>query len=121
MNVRITIRGRQYTLRTDEPEEDLTAIAAYVDGKMAELSRSSFDEYTIALLAALNIAQEFHRFRKQMSERLEGVDREMAAISAILEAALPEEALGDELLPVSDDDLGDPDTCLLYTSPSPRD
>ncbi|MBK7755613.1 MAG: cell division protein ZapA [Deltaproteobacteria bacterium] len=110
MNVRITIRGRQYTLRTDEPEEDLTAIAAYVDGKMAELSRSSFDEYTIALLAALNIAQEFHRFRKQMSERLEGVDREMAAISAILEAALPEEALGDELLPVSDDDLGDPDT-----------
>lgn len=89
MNVRITIRGRQYTLRTDEPEEDLTAVAAYVDARMAEIARSSFDEHTVALLAALNIASEFYRFRRQMAERLDVADRELAAVSAILEAATP--------------------------------
>lgn len=92
MTVRITIRGRQYTLRSDEPEEDLEAIAAYVDGKMAELSKGSFDEYTIALLSALNIASEYHRFRRDVAERLDGVDRELVTINTIIEAALPDEA-----------------------------
>ena len=91
MATQITIRGRQYTLRSDEDDEDLTAVAAYVDGKMAEVSRGSFDEYTVALLAALNIASEYHRFRRTVGGRIEDLDREAAAIGAILEAALPEE------------------------------
>ena len=56
MATQITIRGRQYTVRSDEPSEDLHAVAKYVDGKMGELaSRSStFDDYTVAMLAALH-------------------------------------------------------------------
>ena len=91
MNVQITIRGRQYTLRSDEPEEDLEAVAAYVDRKMSELSKRSFDEYTIALLSALNIASEYSRFRKMVSEQLGDLDRECASISAVLDAALPDQ------------------------------
>ncbi len=93
MSVQITIRGRQYTVRSDE-EEDIEAVAAYVDGKMSEIARSSFDEYTVAMLAAMNIASEFHRFKRQVADRIDGIDREAASISAILEAALPE--AGDE-------------------------
>ena len=89
MPVQITIRGRQYTVRSDE-EEDIEAVAAYVDGKMSEIARSSFDEYTVAMLAAMNIASELHRFRRQVGERIDDLDREAASISAILEAALPE-------------------------------
>lgn len=89
MPVQITIRGRQYTVRSDE-EEDIEAVAAYVDGKMAEIARSSFDEYTVAMLAAMNIASEFHRFKRTVADRIDGIDREAASISAILEAALPE-------------------------------
>ncbi|MCP4807312.1 MAG: cell division protein ZapA [Proteobacteria bacterium] len=91
MATQITIRGRQYTLRSDEDDEDLNAVAAYVDGKMDEVSHGSFDEYTVALLAALNIASEYHRFRRTVGGRIEDLDREAAAIGAILEAALPEE------------------------------
>lgn len=90
MPVQITIRGRQYTVRSDE-EEDVEAVAAYVDAKMAEIARSSFDEYTVAMLAAMNIASEFHRFKRTVAERVDGIDREAASISAILEAALPDE------------------------------
>lgn len=90
MTVQITIRGRQYSLRSDEPEEDLAAIAAYVNGKMDEVARSSFDEYTVALLSALNIASEYHRFRREVAEKLEGYERELATIGAVIEAGVPE-------------------------------
>lgn len=96
MATQITIRGRQYTLRSDEPSEDVEAVAAYVDRKMAEIARSSFDEYTVALLACLNVASEFHRFRKRVNADLEELDKEAGAIGAILEAALPEEVAPDE-------------------------
>jgi cell division protein ZapA (FtsZ GTPase activity inhibitor) len=89
MNVQITIRGRQYTVRSDEPEEDIEAVARFVDEKMSEISRRSFDEYTVALLTALNIASEYYRFRRIIADRLDGLDREAAAISAVLDAALP--------------------------------
>lgn len=91
MATQITIRGRQYTLRSDEDDDDLNEVAAYVDGKMADVAKGSFDEYTVALLAALNIASEYHRFRRTMGGRLEDLDREAAAIGAILDAALPED------------------------------
>ncbi len=91
MNVQISIRGRSYTLRTDEAADDLEQIARYVDRKMAEVGRGSFDEYTVALLAALNIASEFSRYRRNMAERLGDLDRDAASIAAILDAALPDE------------------------------
>ncbi len=90
MNVRITIRGREYTLRSDEPEEDLAAVARYVDGKMGELSRPNIDDYTVAMLACLNIASEYSRYRQRMGERLEELERDAAAVGAVLDAALPE-------------------------------
>ena len=89
MNVQITIRGHQYTVRSDEPEENIEEVARFVDDKMAELGRRSFDEYTVALLTAMNIASEYFRFRRIVAERLDGLDRDAAAISAVLDAALP--------------------------------
>ncbi len=91
MATSITIRGRQYTVRSDDDGEDLQQVAKYVDSKMAEVARSSFDEYTVALIAALNIASEYDRFRREVAGRLDDLDREAAAVGAILEAALPEE------------------------------
>ncbi len=88
--MQIMIRGRQYTVRSDEPEEDIELVARMVDRKMSELARPSFDEYTIALLTAMNIASEFHRFRQTIAGRLQELDREAAAISAVIDAALPE-------------------------------
>lgn len=90
MKVQIQIRGRRYTVRSDEEGEDLVAIAKYVDSKMAEIAGrgSSADEYTVAMLAALNIASEFDRFRRQVTSDMGDLDRELASTAMLLDAAL---------------------------------
>ena len=91
MKVQISVRGRKYTVRSDEEGVDLVQVAKYVDGMMQEISQRSgtFDEYTIAMLAALNIASEFERFKRDMDEELQAIDREIASTSVLLEASLP--------------------------------
>ncbi len=89
MGVTIQIRGRTYTLRSDAEPEELKALAAYVDRRMAELERAEFDDYTVALLAALNIAQDFHRHRQRVRGELVELAREVEAAGALVDAALP--------------------------------
>ena len=101
MKVQISIGGRKYTLRSDE-DEDLQAIARYVDRKMGEIgSRGArVDDYTLALLTALNIASEFDRFRRDVDQELQGLDRDLASTAVLLESTLPD-------APAHDDDDGE--------------
>ena len=93
MKVQITIRGRTYTVRSDETEIDLPAVAAYVDSKMNEISSrfGALDDYTVAMLAALNIAEDFERFRRQVDGELSDIDRELSSTAVLLESVLPGE------------------------------
>ena len=92
MQTRITIRGRQYTVRGDDPAEDVQAVAEELDARLVEVAERtrSFDEYTVALLTALNLASELRRLRQRTAERLTELDRDVASVAAILEASLPQ-------------------------------
>ena len=94
MQVRITIRGRQYTVRGEDSADDVQAVARDLDARLEEVaSRTrSYDEYTVALLTALNLASELYQVRKTLCDRLSEVDRDAAALEAMLEAMLPESA-----------------------------
>ena len=94
MQVRITIRDRQYTVRGDGSSVGIEAVAADLDARLAEVASRTraFDEYTVALLTALNLASELHSLRRQMADRLDELDKEAASIGAIIEAAIPAEA-----------------------------
>jgi cell division protein ZapA (FtsZ GTPase activity inhibitor) len=89
MKVQIQIRGRRYTVRSDENDGDIQAIASYVDAKMASVAKPSMDEYTVAMLAAMNIASEFDRFRRRVDADLADLDRELATTGVLLDAAVP--------------------------------
>jgi cell division protein ZapA (FtsZ GTPase activity inhibitor) len=91
MKVQITVRGRRYTMRSDEPDVDLEKVARYVDARMSEVASrpGAIDEYTVAMLAAMNIASDFERFRRQVDQELEALDRELASAAVVLEASLP--------------------------------
>ena len=91
MPVTITLRGRHYTVRSDEPEDEVIQNARWLDGRIAEIASRTpgVDGETVVLLAALNVASEYARFRKQVVGELGALDRELAAASAILEVTLP--------------------------------
>ncbi len=93
MQVQITIRGRQYTVRGDDSGEDIQVLAAELDRRMAEVAERtrSFDEYTVAMLTALNLLSEIQRVKMSVARRLDELDRDATSIAAMLEAALPPE------------------------------
>lgn len=93
MKTTIRIRGRTYTVRSDEGEGDLSAVAADLDRRMQEIARTArgLDEYTIAMLTALNLASELHRWRGTVDTELHAMEREIASLAVVVDAALPPE------------------------------
>ncbi len=96
MKTRITIRGRTYTVQGDEDDGDLVAVAAFVDARMSEVASRApgLDDFSVAMLAALNIASEYERMRESFDRELEGLDRDLAAVSLLVENASPTEVDG---------------------------
>lgn len=63
--VEVKIMGQKVVLRSDDEEQYIRKVAEYVDGKMQEVSQTtgSRGKYSVAILAALNIADEYHRLK----------------------------------------------------------
>jgi len=66
-SVRVEIFDQGYNLRGTDPEHILK-LAEYVDTKMRAVSQQTHavDTARLAVLAAINIADEFHMLRKKM-------------------------------------------------------
>ena len=65
-SVRVEIYDQTYHLRGSDPEY-ITQLAAYVDSKMRLISQqaATVDSLRVAVLAALNIADEFHMLKRK--------------------------------------------------------
>ncbi len=65
-SVRVEIFDQPYNLRGSDPEYILK-LADYVDGKMRAVAQatSTVDTARLAVLAALNIADEYHILKRQ--------------------------------------------------------
>lgn len=71
----VEIYGNSYPLKTDNPQE-MKKLAAAVDKKMKAMSRAvrSFDDRKIAVLTALQIAEEYYQLKKDYDELIELLD-----------------------------------------------
>jgi|GEM_PF-897255 len=89
MSVTITLRGRHYTVRSDEDTNDVVAVAQWLDDKLSDMAARTrgADGETVALLVALNVASDFQRFRKELLRDLEDTDRALHAAGALLDAS----------------------------------
>ncbi|MCD6276667.1 cell division protein ZapA [candidate division WOR-3 bacterium] len=66
----VEIFGNKYTLDTDRDINEATRIAGYVDAKMKEM-REKFpytSPISLAILAALNIADDLYTLQKKIEE-----------------------------------------------------
>ena len=90
---KIQIYGKTYSLKSSSSEVDAEEVAAYVDSRMKELAnaRSKTSTLDLAILAALNIAQEFMELKNQagakeeaegetLRQLVEALDRELQGI-----------------------------------------
>ncbi len=79
-SIRVEIYNQTYNIRSDGDNEYILRLAEYVDSKMREISSGTLtvDSLKVAILAALHIADEFHRQKIQQEQ----TDQQLASRSA---------------------------------------
>jgi len=88
--IHVEVHGQRYPIRTTLDPHYVQELAAYVDKKMgvaADASPSS-DTVGLAVLAALNIADEFFRARDLQLDEADSLVSRAAALERILDEAL---------------------------------
>ena len=92
-SVKVTIFGQTYTINGEAPREYISQIAEYLDGKMEEVrvNCSITNPTHVAILAALNVADEYF----QLKNRKSGIDSEVERRALALISMLDEGLIGD--------------------------
>lgn len=90
--VHVEIFGQSYAVKAGTDPQHVEALAAYVDAQMREVSKAAgaVDSVRIAVLAALNIADEVFRLRSSVREAEERSRSKAAGLARELSAALEE-------------------------------
>ena len=88
--IHVEIHGQQYPIRSGLDPAYVAELAAYVDTKMRLASRESTagDTLKIAVLAALNIADEYFRARSDSQERSDRLLVRAGELERMLDLAL---------------------------------
>jgi len=85
--IEIEIYGRLYKIRVkgDEDEKTISQLTSFVDQKMQEIAvkSKSNDPLKIAVLAALNIADEYFLSQKKIDEMDDVIGRVEAAMETL--------------------------------------
>jgi cell division protein ZapA len=88
--VTVEIQGQQYPIRTALDPAYVQRLAAHVDARMqqAAIGAPSADTVGLAVLTALNIADEFFRSRDQQASDVGSIAERAAALERIVDQAL---------------------------------
>jgi cell division protein ZapA len=82
----VEILGQKFTISSEAEEGYMLKVAGYVDSKMQELMQGSkpVAKSNVAMLAALNIADELHRLKDSHEAVLNRLDQLSKRISTTL-------------------------------------
>ncbi|MGA9354955.1 MAG: cell division protein ZapA [Terriglobales bacterium] len=91
-SVRVEIFDQAYNLRGSDADYILK-LAEYVDGKMRAVSEqtATVDSVRLAVLAALNIADEYHLLRRSLETSTPEVRQRASKLASALDEVLQEE------------------------------
>ena len=92
--IRVVIYDQEYFVRGDMDEEYIQKLAKYLDAKMRAIAgrTRTVDSLRVAVLAALNVADEYHRMKAKYEETTKRVDEKVEECSRILDR-FPKEAV----------------------------
>ena len=88
--IRVNIFGSEYVLKASENQEYIINVAKYVDEKMRLIDKSNSinSKSKVAILAALNIAEELVQERGYREKLLDQLNEQSRKLNISLEDAL---------------------------------
>ena len=86
----IGIMGQKFTIKSDSDEDYVQRIAGYVDQKINEVMQStkSVASLNVAILAAMNIADEFFKFQRNHEEKFVGAEKKIKDLIELIDLQL---------------------------------
>jgi cell division protein ZapA len=90
--IRVIIYDQEYFVRGDLDEEYIQKLAKYLDVKMRAIAgrTRTVDSLRVAVLAALNVADEYHQVKAKYEDTTKRVDEKVNECSRILDRFLKE-------------------------------
>ena len=88
--IRVVIFDQEYYVRGDLDEAYIQKLGEFLDAKMRAIAgrTRTVDSLRIAVLAALNIADEFHQIKARYEEKTKRVDEKVEECSQMLDQFL---------------------------------
>lgn len=90
--VRVEIYDQEYFMRGKLDPEYIQRLALYLDAKMRSIAEHTHtaDSLRVAILAALNIADEYHQLKSQYEASQKQLDRKVGEYNEVLDEILKE-------------------------------
>ena len=95
-SIRVIIYGEEYSIKGDSDMETTKKVADFVNRKMSDVQNGvpSHDKAKIAILSAMNIAEELFRYREKCDQYLidyEEIQKKASAISRKIDENVDQE------------------------------
>jgi cell division protein ZapA len=95
-SIRVVIYDQEYFMRGDLNQEYIQKLATYLDTKMRSIAERTrtVDTLRVAMLAALNVADEYHQIKARYEEVTQHLDQKVEKCTDALDEILKGEAEG---------------------------
>jgi len=88
--IRVVIYDQEYFMRGDLNQEYIQKLAKYLDTRMRSIAERTrtVDTLRVAILAALNVVDEYHQLKARYEEVTQNLDQKVAEYTAALDEVL---------------------------------
>ncbi|MBI2346475.1 MAG: cell division protein ZapA [Deltaproteobacteria bacterium] len=88
--IEVNIMGQKFLVRSDSDEGYVNRVAQYVNEKVEEIARKtqSVPSLNVAILAAMNIADEFMRLREKKTQTFQAVEKRIRQLIELIDLHL---------------------------------
>lgn len=86
----VEILGREYRIRGNADEAYVQEVARFVDQRLREVTRGAAGQPAdrVAVLAAMNIADELFQLRRASSEEIDDIERRAEGLISLIDEKL---------------------------------
>lgn len=85
--IEIKVMGQKFMVRSDSSEDYINAVATFVDQKIDEIVKGSKSvaSLNVAILAAMNIADEFMKYKDQRDKQVSKVEEKIKNVIELID------------------------------------